>query len=91
VGGAYLTMGVSAAVVPVMVPHGGLGIAAIVGTGLVSIGSVLAAARYSYGRSARKRQARLKKVVEELMEQVQDSIRSTQHAISSADHARLRP
>jgi eukaryotic-like serine/threonine-protein kinase len=91
VGGGYLTMGVSAAVVPMLVPHGGLGIGAAIGTGLITLGSVFAAARYSYGRSARKRQARLRKVVEELMEQVRESIVSTHDAISSGDHQRLRP
>jgi hypothetical protein len=91
VGGAYLTMGVSAAVVPAMATHGGAGVAAAVATGLVTLSSVLFAARYSFGRSARKRQARLKRVVEELMEQVSESIQATRHAISSGDHRRLGP
>ena len=91
VGGAYLTAGTLGATMPWAAGHGGLGLSAALGVAAVAFGSVLAAARYSYGVSARKRQARLKRVVEELSEQVRESVESTNRALTSGGRPKLAP
>lgn len=91
VGGGYATAG-TIGLTARLFASGGMGgdiagIAATVGV----FGAVVLAARYSYGQSARKRKARLKRVVEELSEQVRESVESTTRALTSGGRGRLTP
>ena len=90
VGGAYLTAGTTGVTMPMAATHGGLGIAGAVAAAVVTFGGVLAAARYSYGTSARKRKKRLGTLVAELVAQVGDSVATTP-AVRSGERPRLTP
>ncbi len=85
VGGAYATGGVVSATAPLLVSHGAIGDLSVIGAALLTFGGVALAARYSYGTSARKRKARLKRVVDELTEQVRESVETTNRALASGD------
>ncbi len=83
VGGAYATAG-TVAIAAKWAATGGAG-GSLAAIALVAgvFGGVAMAARYSYGQSARKRKARLKRVVEELAEQVRESAETTARAIAA--------
>ncbi len=89
VGGAYLTAGGTGIAMPMAATHGWFGVAGAVAMAVATFGGVLAAARYSYGTSARKRKARLQRVVEELTEQARESADATSRAVNSSDRPRL--
>ncbi len=91
IGGGYLTAGTVGISAHLFANAGNLGIVGAVGLAGLTFGAVLAAARYSYGTSARKRQARLRKLTEELVEQARQSIESTNAAIASGGRLKLTP
>ena len=67
------------------------GVAPGAGLAVVTFAGILAAARYSFGQSARKRKARLEGVVKELAEQVRESVQATTDAIASGGRPKLTP
>ena len=91
VGGAYLTAGTIGISARMFALAGNLGIAGVVGFAGLTFGAVFAAARYSYGTSARKRKARLRRVVDELSEQVRESAEATAAALSAGGRPKLTP
>lgn len=91
IGGGYLTAGTVGLSAHLFATAGNVGIAGAVGLAGLTFGAVSAAARYSYGTSARKRKARLRRVVEELSEQVRESAEATTASLSSAGRPKLSP
>lgn len=91
VGGGYLAAALMGVVMPMVVGKGPLTLVAALGTGLVAFGSVLTAGRYSFQKSARKRKARLHGVVQELVEQVTESVDATTRALTAGGRGRLEP
>jgi len=91
VGGGYLAAGLVGAIMPIVAGKGPFTIIVALGTGLIAFGSVLTAGRYSFGKSARKRKARLNRVVDELVAQVAESVEATHRALTSGGRGRLTP
>ncbi len=85
VGGAYAAAAVVSGVGTLYSVAPGAGLA------VVTFAGILAAARYSYGQSARKRKARLEGVVKELAEQVRESVQAVADAVASGGRPKLTP
>jgi eukaryotic-like serine/threonine-protein kinase len=85
VGGGYIAAGIMAAA-----GHANFSWLAAAGAG-ATFAAVVAAVRHSYGRSAKKRKNRLRRVVEELLAQVRESVGLRPGPTSSGDRPKLTP